>query len=87
VRQWAGPYDMSPDGNPLVGEAPSVPGLFLCCGFVGHGFMMAPAVGVHYAEWLTGGARHEIFDRFRLARLREPGGGAPAGEREDFNIG
>jgi len=26
VRQWAGPYDMSPDGNPLVGEAPGAPG-------------------------------------------------------------
>ena len=22
VRQWAGPYDVSPDGNPIVGELP-----------------------------------------------------------------
>src|SRR6185295_6726437 len=26
VRQWAGPYDVSPDGNPMVGELPGVPG-------------------------------------------------------------
>jgi hypothetical protein len=46
---------------------------------------MAPAVGVHYAQWLTGGPRHEMFDRFRLDR---PFGDAGApGEREDFNIG
>jgi sarcosine oxidase subunit beta len=85
LRQWAGAYDQSPDGNPVLGCAPEAPELYLCCGFVGHGFMMAPAVGVHYATWLTGGPRHEMFDRFRIDRLR--GGEPPAGEREDFNIG
>ncbi len=85
LRAWAGAYDMSPDGNPILGCPPDAPELYLCCGFVGHGFMMAPAVGVHYAEWLTGGPRHEMFDRFRLDR---PFGDAGApGEREDFNIG
>ncbi len=85
LREWAGAYDMSPDGNPILGCPPDAPELYLCCGFVGHGFMMAPAVGVHYAEWLTGGPRHEMFDRFRLDR---PFGDAGApGEREDFNIG
>ncbi|HWM88686.1 MAG TPA: FAD-binding oxidoreductase [Kofleriaceae bacterium] len=87
LRQWAGSYDMSPDGNPILGCPPEAPGFYLCCGFVGHGFMMAPAVGVHYAEWLTGGPRHEMFDRFAIDRVRGPDGGLPAGEREDFNIG
>jgi sarcosine oxidase subunit beta len=76
---------MSPDGNPILGCPPGAPELYLCCGFVGHGFMMAPAVGVHYAEWLTGGPRHDMFERFRLDR---PTGADAAGEeREDFNIG
>jgi sarcosine oxidase, subunit beta len=85
LRAWAGAYDMSPDGNPILGCPPEAPEFYLCCGFVGHGFMMAPAVGVHYAEWLTGGPRHEMFDRFRPDRSfgAESGGG----EREDFNIG
>jgi sarcosine oxidase, subunit beta len=45
LRQWAGPYDCSPDGNPIVGSAPDDPDFFLASGFVGHGFMMAPIVG------------------------------------------
>jgi sarcosine oxidase subunit beta len=86
LRQWAGPYDQSPDGNPILGEAPGAPDLFLACGFVGHGFMMAPIVGKLYGDWLTGGDRHEIFDRFTLARFT---GGATARpeDKEDFNIG
>jgi sarcosine oxidase subunit beta len=84
LRQWAGPYDQSPDGNPILGAAPEHPDFFLACGFVGHGFMMAPIVGKLYAEWLTGGAPHEIFSRYTLTRFREGGGQDP---KEDFNIG
>lgn len=85
LRQWAGPYDQSPDGNPLLGAPPEHPDFFLACGFVGHGFMMAPIVGKLYAEWLTGGAPHEIFSRYTLTRFRDgSGGGYP---KEDFNIG
>jgi sarcosine oxidase, subunit beta len=82
VRQWAGPYDMSPDNNPLVGEAPGVPGFYLCCGFVGHGFMMAPVVARYYAQHLTGGETHPFFAKWRPDRFA----GGPI-EREDFNIG
>src|SRR4029077_3169927 len=64
VRQWAGPYDMSPDGSPIVGECPGRPGFFLCCGFVGHGFMMAPVVAKYYAQHLTGGETHPFFHRW-----------------------
>jgi sarcosine oxidase subunit beta len=71
LRQWAGPYDVTPDGNPIVGEAPGVPGLHLCCGFVGHGFMMAPVVAKYYGEHLAGGAPHEFFQRWRLGRFAE----------------
>jgi sarcosine oxidase subunit beta len=49
VRQWAGPYDLSPDGDPIVGELPDVPGFHVVCGFRGHGFMMAPVVARHFA--------------------------------------
>jgi sarcosine oxidase subunit beta len=89
LRQWAGPYDQSPDGNPIVGEAPEVPDFFLAGGFVGHGFMMAPIVGKLYGDWLAGGEKHEIFERYTLARFR--GGAAAeaaaAHAKEDFNIG
>ena len=71
LRQWAGPYDVSPDGQAILGEPPGVPGFFLACGFVGHGFMMAPVMGRLYAEWLTGGEKHEVFDACRLSRFSE----------------
>jgi len=85
LRQWAGPYDQSPDGNPILGAPPEHPDFFLACGFVGHGFMMAPIVGKLYAEWLTGGAPHEIFSRYRLTRFRD--GSGSSDPKEDFNIG
>ena len=85
LRQWAGPYDQSPDGNPILGAAPGHPDFLLACGFVGHGFMMAPIVGKLYGEWLTGGAPHEIFTRYTLDRFS--GGAATHHEKEDFNIG
>ena len=84
LRQWAGPYDQSPDGNPILGAAPGHPDFFLACGFVGHGFMMAPIVGKLYAEYLTGEAPHEIFSRYTLARFAD---GTASAEKEDFNIG
>ena len=69
----------------VFGSAPGHPDFFLACGFVGHGFMMAPIVGKLYAEWLTGGTKHEIFERYTLARFAD--GSAAAHEKEDFNIG
>ena len=86
LRQWAGPYDQSPDGNPILGPASAEhPDFFLACGFVGHGFMMAPIIAKLYAEYLTGGTKHEIFERSPLARFH---GGAPSThDKEDFNIG
>jgi sarcosine oxidase, subunit beta len=85
LRQWAGPYDQSPDGNPILGAPRDQPDFFLACGFVGHGFMMAPVVGKLYAEWLTGGQPHEIFSRYTLDRFRD--GSGSSYPKEDFNIG
>jgi sarcosine oxidase, subunit beta len=88
VRQWAGPYDMSPDGDPIVGEAPGLRGFYLCCGFVGHGFMMAPVVSRHYARYLMGRETHPLFAAWSAARFSASGGGgAGAGASEHMNIG
>lgn len=82
VRQWAGPYDHSPDGSPLVGQIPQLPGFYVCCGFVGHGFMMAPVVAKHYAAHLAGKASHNMFHQWRPGRFAD---GEPVAE--DWNIG
>jgi sarcosine oxidase subunit beta len=85
VRQWAGPYDMSPDGSPIVGEAPGAPGFYVCCGFQGHGFMMAPVVARHYARMLAGEPPHALFEAWRASRFAGPPGAG--GERETMIIG
>jgi sarcosine oxidase, subunit beta len=41
----AGLYEMTPDRNALIGEAPDVRGLLYATGFPGHGFLQAPAAG------------------------------------------
>ena len=43
VRAWAGLYDMTPDAHPVIGWVGD--GIYVACGFSGHGFMQSPAVG------------------------------------------
>ena len=71
LRQWAGCYDITPDGNPLCGEVDEAPGLFLMSGFMGHGFMMAPIMGELFAKHLVLDEERELFDRWNLRRYRE----------------
>jgi sarcosine oxidase subunit beta len=42
---WAGLYEMTPDHNAIIGEAPGVSRFLYATGFSGHGFLQAPAVG------------------------------------------
>jgi sarcosine oxidase subunit beta len=51
---WAGLYEMSPDGNPIIGGVPEVGGLFLINGFSGHGFQHSPAAGRILADLIVG---------------------------------
>ncbi|MFO0581773.1 MAG: FAD-dependent oxidoreductase [Anaeromyxobacter sp.] len=81
LRQWAGCYDVTPDNNPVLGPA-GYENFHQCSGFVGHGFMMAPAVGELYADWLTGKGKDEIFERFDVERFQK----GPV-QKEDFIIG
>ncbi len=45
ARARAGLHSDTPDRMAVLGETPEVGGLYLACGFSGHGFMHAPAVG------------------------------------------
>ncbi len=45
LRGWAGLYEVTPDDNPIIGEAPSLGGFFCAVGFSGHGFQHGPPVG------------------------------------------
>jgi len=51
VRGWAGLYDVNRlDGNSILGPWPEVKGLYIVCGFSGHGLQQAPAVGRYLSE-------------------------------------
>jgi sarcosine oxidase subunit beta len=52
-RTWRGLYPMTPDGAPLLGWAPGVPGLFLAVGMCGQGFMLGPGIGQCVARVLA----------------------------------
>lgn len=65
-RGWGGLYEMTPDGNGLVGPHPDLPGFYLATGFSGHGLMMSPATGKLVSEAIRLG-RYETLDATCLA--------------------
>lgn len=50
VRTWSGFIDVCEDMVPVISQIDEVPGLILACGFSGHGFGIAPAVGTVLSE-------------------------------------
>jgi sarcosine oxidase subunit beta len=75
---WAGLYEMTPDGNPIIGPATGVPGLFLINGFSGHGFQHSPAAGRIVADLIAGADPGIDLTPFGLLRFQ---GRTLAGER------
>ncbi len=67
VRSWAGFYDMTPDAHPIIGEVAA--GVYAACGFSGHGFMQAPAVGAAVAAELLGETPAVDLAPYRLDRF------------------
>ena len=67
VRAWAGPYDMTPDAHPIIGWVGD--GVYVACGFSGHGFMQSPAVGRAVAEELVHGESGLDLSPYRLERF------------------
>lgn len=60
VDAYAGLYEMSPDLHGIVGWATGAPGLMLCNGFSGHGFMHSPIIGRLVAEVILDGSANTI---------------------------
>jgi glycine/D-amino acid oxidase-like deaminating enzyme len=54
---WTGIYDVTPDWEPVIDRVPGTERVYVAAGFSGHGFKLAPAVGLSIAELiLDGGA-------------------------------
>ncbi|MFQ5827828.1 MAG: NAD(P)/FAD-dependent oxidoreductase [Candidatus Methylomirabilia bacterium] len=68
---WAGPYDITPDWNPVLGPVPGLDGLHIAYGFSGHGFKLAPAVGKVLAQGALGLEQDIDSTPYRLSRFTE----------------
>lgn len=67
---YCGPYDVSPDVQPILGPVDGVAGLHAAAGFSGHGFKLSPVVGRIVAEGVLGRLSDDLH-LFRLNRFAE----------------
>jgi sarcosine oxidase subunit beta len=65
---WAGLYEMTPDGNPIIGPT-GVEGFYTIAGFSGHGFQHSPAAGRILADVIAGRDPHFDLSPFALERF------------------
>ena len=65
---YAGLYDMSPDGDPIIGPLPGYEGLIVMAGTSGHGFKLGPAFGEEVARLITTGEA-PMLDPLGVERL------------------
>jgi glycine/D-amino acid oxidase-like deaminating enzyme len=68
---WASLYDVSPDWQPVIGEI--APGVFVDAGTSGHGFKLAPALGGHIADLVTGADVDAGLEQFHPRRFEQAG--------------
>ncbi|MGH2729360.1 MAG: NAD(P)/FAD-dependent oxidoreductase [Actinomycetota bacterium] len=66
---WASLYDVSPDWQPVIGEVAE--GIFVDAGTSGHGFKLAPALGRHVADLVTGDAPDPALEQFHPRRFSD----------------
>lgn len=73
VRSWCGWLDNAFDGVPFISKVDEAEGLILACGFTGHGFGTAPAVGLMLSQMVAGedtvvDITPLRYDRFKTCR-------------------
>jgi glycine/D-amino acid oxidase-like deaminating enzyme len=64
---WASLYDVSPDWQPVIGEVAE--GVLVDAGTSGHGFKLAPALGRHVADLVTGAEPDPGLEQFHPRRF------------------
>ncbi len=72
LRAWTGYYDDTPDGLPVLGEDPRLPGFVHANGFGGHGFMLAPASSRRVAAVVLGEPIEPAVREFSIDRFLSP---------------
>lgn len=70
VHQWSGPYDVTPDHQAIIDWTP-VEGLWVNCGWSGHGLQFGPSGGRLAREMFFGEKTFVDIHNFRLSRFEE----------------
>jgi sarcosine oxidase subunit beta len=73
IRTWAGFIDESADHVPVLSKVDEVPGLVLTCGFSGHGFGIAPAIGLLISELIIKDKPSLSLEAFKYDRFKPKG--------------
>jgi sarcosine oxidase subunit beta len=74
LTEWAGPYEVTPDEQAILGKLPGLAGVVIAAGFSGHGFMHGPIVGKLMTEEILDGRAHSVniddlrYERFTLGK-------------------
>ena len=55
----------------IVGRVDALDGFVLLCGFMGHGFMIAPIMARLTARHIVAGEERELFDLWNLRRFKQ----------------
>lgn len=69
LRQWAGAYDVTPDGKPVLGPSPGVENLVQLNGASGHGFMVSPMTTRMVADHVLGRKPPVPLEPYLLTRF------------------
>jgi sarcosine oxidase subunit beta len=70
LSEWAGPYEVTPDEQAILGKLPGLDGAIIAAGFSGHGFMHGPIVGKLMAEEILDGRAFTVnIDDLRYERF------------------
>lgn len=71
-RGYTGIYDVTPDGQPILGPLPQVEGVYCAFGFSGHGFKLSPVVGKLVTDTILDGHSQLVdIGLFRSTRFAE----------------
>ena len=67
---FASLYNSTPDRHPIMDQVDGIQGLYLCTGFSGHGFKLAPAAGAAMAESVLDGRASSPASSIDISPLR-----------------
>ncbi len=74
LSEWAGPYEVTPDEQAILGKLPGLDGAIIAAGFSGHGFMHGPIVGKLMTEEILDGRAFTVniddlgYERFAAGK-------------------